>query len=242
MANLAGRMPRETTGTVPVFLTNLSAEDFRPAFNTRSRTASLPANSSAALCTRKLLADLSGNGVRAGAATLLPQSFYARTAAELFHSVDGFDSESLIIFLKQLVMVMREAGMITRTNGYVRAACTAEEADLPLRVFMAFWNYSDWSDLFPSMPDLARELQENRYMMLELIMGYAASFTIETLASDFAISTGARRTSLLILSSFIDYSFCGMLARFALARYADTSESVMLSLTDEGRGCLSLVD
>ena len=202
----------------------------------------LPCNSSAMVCSNYIVNTISKEKIRKGYNSFLPQSFYTKAVSFLFSQLDGFDNETLTIFLKQIAMILRHSSVLYCEGSYIKTSKTFFQSSPEAILFQAFWTYPNWADLFPSMPEAARALQTNKYILVENMLGYKDAFSIEQLCSDYILTTGFSSCTFLLLSSFIDFSFCSMLERFGILNYVKNSDKVEVEFALGGKNFISSLD
>jgi len=170
---------------------------------------------------------------------VLPEEFYARCAAEILDkslSRAKDDPELLVIYLKQMVIILKSAGFIGMEGGSWRVSGKSVGEAPYQAVFNAFWNQVRWEDIFPSMPDAAVELKRNRGILLDIMMRRSGGFAIDALAREFFDLTGFCGSDDIILISFLDFYFFTWLEHFALLEYDDAKEGpVTARITGLGR-------
>ena len=165
----------------------------------------------------------------------LPPRFYTNCASRLFYTMENADSGSLLIFLKQTSMILKECGAIYSKDERI----FADRKKMTFgNLFSAFWNYNPWNALFPSVPEFADSMQKNKTALLELILSYDEVFSVDRLSRDYCMLTGLKYQNFLLLSSFVDFSVISLLIRFGLLEYVSTDSEVSVRLTKHGRAFL----
>jgi hypothetical protein len=151
------------------------------------------------------------------------------------------DAETLLIHLKQAVIMLRSAGVIENASGCAVIAESLPDADhLYAFLFTAFWNRTKWDEIFPSIPGAAKELKRNRNILIDLILRKRGAFTIDTAAAEFFEMTGFGRRNDIYLVSFLDFYFFTWLRHFGLVSFRERSDSdpVQAYITPIGRSFL----
>lgn len=165
----------------------------------------------------------------------LPPRFYTNCASRLFYTMENADSGSLLIFLKQTSMILKECGAIYSKDDRI----LADRKKLTFgNLFSAFWNFNPWNALFPSVPEFADSMQKNKTAILELILSYDEVFSVDRLSRDYCMLTGLKYQNFLLFSSFVDFSVISLLIRFGLLEYVSTDNEVSVRLTKHGRAFL----
>jgi hypothetical protein len=171
-------------------------------------------------------------------------SFY-NTCASLFLSshCEVEDKDLLVIFFKQMMMLLKHCGIVKACSGsvHVERSDLSPEA-LYLEVFNAFWDGVLWDHLFPSMPRLASMLQRDRYVLVELLASRAGVFTVEEIASDYSDIMGIPCDDMLLYVSFFDFSFFTWMSHFGIINYDHDAEKVQAVTTDWGRSFFSAME
>jgi hypothetical protein len=141
------------------------------------------------------------------------------------------DNELLLVYLKQTNNILRNADIISEPLTDINKFSMG----FYLKLFTSFWNSTDWTELFPSMPDLAYLLFQKRHVIRELLINQKNKFRADCFSSAVFKSTGIKNNLLNI--SFIDFSIYTWLSHFDIIRYIPGEEysPVMLELTNHGR-------
>jgi len=148
------------------------------------------------------------------------------------------DDELIVIYVKQLIHVLRLCGLIENLDGiaHVNRVYSSEE-DLFNKIFNAFWNDSDWADIFPSSPDAARELKRNRTILTDVMLRSDSGTKLEAIANEFFELTAFSTRNNLFMISFLDFYFFTWLKHFGLIMYTDNANnnSIYIKVTGNGR-------
>lgn len=171
-------------------------------------------------------------------------AFYAECVVR-YHSMhnDIEDKELLVYFLKQMMILLRHCGIVSASDGsvkLVRAAVPVEA--LYLEIFNAFWSGVSWDSLFPSMPGLAKLLQDDRYVLVELLGARDSDFTVEEIARDYIEIMGVPCDDLLMCISFFDFSVFNWMSLFGVIRYTKDDLRVKAEMTEWGRSFLLAIE
>jgi hypothetical protein len=173
---------------------------------------------------------------------IFSEDFYIRCADDLLQLNSSLsERDLLIIYLKQSVHILEECGIIyTDDNKIVSAEKGLTVERLYRRLFNSFWNELDWKSIFPSSPEAAQSLQENRYPFAELLSGSYSAVSIEVLANDFFEVTGICARNDFFMISFLDFYLLTWLRHFGIVEYSSSSKDglVYVTLTDAGRTLL----
>ncbi len=173
---------------------------------------------------------------------IFSEDFYSRCADDLVRLNSSlYERDLLIIYLKQSVHILEESGIIYRDgNNIVSAEKGLTGERLYRRLLNTFWNDLDWESIFPSSPEAAESLQENRYAFAELLSGSYSAVSIEVLANDFFEVTGICSRNDFFMISFLDFYLLTWLRHFGIVEYSTSSNDglVYATLTDAGRTVL----
>lgn len=151
------------------------------------------------------------------------------------------DNELLIIYLKQLVMIIKNTDLYNKKNNILSGRnLLLNKIQLYLKILDSFWNKSIWSELFPSMPDAASRLMKNKNVMVDLVLKNKNNFKIADISNDFSSLTGISKPNDLFFISFLDFYFFTWLSHFGIIRYINGAdiEPVEIELTEHGRRIL----
>jgi len=135
------------------------------------------------------------------------------------------DLDLLLIYLKQLVIIFRDSDLLCDEESFAKAITQLSSNDsihsiFPM-LFISFWNRVNWEEIFPSIPEAAKKLKENRTIMINLLINQSDSFRIDKISNDFFRLTGFGKKNDLCLLSFLDFYFFTWLSFFGIIRYLD---------------------
>jgi len=182
---------------------------------------------------------LSSEKIIAGKGNSLPEKFYDEVSETLLQE-DG-DKELIVINLKQLANIMKRGGLIVFKD---KAAVVSEgfqnRDSLYFRLLQSFWNETEWSDIFPSSPEAAVKLHENRNIFAELIQGFYTEVSVEDISNDFFEMTDIAERNDYFMISFLDFYLIAWLRNFGIIDYSSrtNTEIIYLSIQDYGREIL----
>ncbi len=182
---------------------------------------------------------LSSEKVIAGKGNSLPEKFYDEIAETLLQ--ENSDKELNIIYLKQLANVMKRGGLILfKDKSAVVSESFQDRNSLYFRLLQSFWNETDWSDIFPSSPEAAVKLYENRNSFSELIQGFYTEVSVEDFSNDFFEMTDIAERNDYFMISFLDFYLIAWLRNFGIIDYSSrtNTEIIYLSIHDYGREIL----
>ena len=148
------------------------------------------------------------------------------------------DTDLIIIYLKQLMIIMRHGNFLQNFKGIARIKRDIlSNNTMFLTLFYSFWNNVQWEDIFPSLPNAARELKRNRQVMIDLMVNQAGMFRIDRVTNDFFINDTFSGKRDIYLISFLDFYFFTWLKFFGITRYLLDlpDEPVQVELTEYGR-------
>jgi hypothetical protein len=177
----------------------------------------------------------------------LDEAFYSACIEEAAH--EGMlalvkDRELLLIYIKQMVLLLRNAGIISLKKVRAVANKSYENSFLFLvDLFDSFWNKSPWRKLFPSDPEAAAKLKTLRTMLKEIILSAENRTDIEKLSNDFFNLTGFASENDLFMISFLDFYVFTWLKHFGLVHYfvSGKNSAVSIELTNTGKIFFSAV-
>jgi hypothetical protein len=155
---------------------------------------------------------------------------------EVFTEID--DIELFTIYLKQFAIILRNSDLFSKTNGIARIVSnTAHYKDIYLSLFYSFWIKVKWQDIFPSIPDVARELKRNKGVVVDLILNAGNEFSIADISKVIIELIGLGDSNNLILVSFLDFYFFTWMEHFAILRFTSGKgeELVNASITAHGK-------
>ena len=173
---------------------------------------------------------------------IFSEEFYSRCADDLIRLNSSVqERDLLVIYLKQSVHILEESGIIyIDENKIVSAEKGLAGERLYRRLFNSFWNELDWKAIFPSSPEAAQSLHENRYVLAELLSGSYSAVSIEVLANDFFDVTGICSRNDFFMISFLDFYLLTWFKHFGIVEYSSNSNDglVYVAPTDDGRTAL----
>ncbi|MCX8124670.1 MAG: hypothetical protein N3F66_11005 [Spirochaetes bacterium] len=159
-----------------------------------------------------------------------PQNFYSLCVEAL---LDGplahYDSDLLVIYCKQAVIMLKSAGIIN--NNSIE---TPNLVELYRRLFAAFWNKCNWKNLFPSGGYISNEIKSNRHLLLDIILSSNHPVTLDSIARTYFELTGIANPHDLFAISLLDFSVITWLSFFGIIEYvhSDINKPVTISLTN----------
>jgi hypothetical protein len=175
------------------------------------------------------------------------QDFYnlcLARASEHLLTQEMHDTELLIIYMKQCLLLLRLCGILMNDGGYAKI-CEQEisGSSLYFRLFRAFWDQADWEVLFPSDADSARELKKSKNILKDLVLNHHGSTRLDSVINEFFDMTGFSRGNDLVMISFLDFYFFTWLNHFSMIMYAHAPvhAPVCISVTEAGRKILNSV-
>ena len=177
--------------------------------------------------------------------SIFPEEFYSACADDLIEQSSSIqDRELLIIYLKQSAHILEKSGIIVKEkDNSIHIAEVQSKLSLYRKIFDSFWNRLEWRTIFPSSPEAADSLYENRESFIALLSGYYESVNVEVLANDFFDLSGICPKNDSFMISFIDFYLLTWLKHFGILEYSYTKndDNVYVSLTESGRSLLKSI-
>ena len=198
------------------------------------------------LC-RFLLAEIRSECPMQGRDCYLSESFYlkcARRIRETDLSKDMPDWDTLLIHLKQMANILQAGSVLHVRNGMITVRDGAESGtDLYHLLLTTLWDRVPWEHIFPSDPLAARNMQRNRSVMRDILLGWHHCVPVESVANEFFCRTGLSVKNDLFHISFLDFYLFSWLRNFDIIKYLPSVESapVAIEITERGRKILSLL-
>jgi len=169
-------------------------------------------------------------------------AFYASCVVRYLSMYDDVnDRDLLVIFAKQIMIMLKHSGAVSVSEGGVSCSAGIHES-VYMTVFNAFWNGVSWSRLFPSMPQVADVFQEDRYILVEMLSSREGLFSVEDLARDYYSIMPVPCDDIMLYVSFFDYSFFSWMSHFGIIRYSSDEGKVRAELTGWGRNFLAILE
>lgn len=176
---------------------------------------------------------------------MFPEDFYSACADDLLTLNPSVqDRELLLIYLKQSVHILEKSQIIIKEDDnsiHIKDGLSKET--LYRKIFNSFWNSLEWKEIFPSSPEAADSLYENRESFIALLSGYYGEVNIEALANDFFDLSEICPRNDSFMTSFIDFYLLTWLKHFGILEYssAENDEAVYVYLTESGRSLLKTI-
>lgn len=171
----------------------------------------------------------------------LGNKFYNDLAVTLKDTSTVNDTELLTIYLKQMTNVMRAGNLISEKSGqvYTNGIFAGKDTLYP-RLLRSFWNECDWREIFPSSPEAAEQIHDNRDALLEFVRGTVSEISVEDISNDFFTATGICETNDYFMISFMDFYLLTWLKHFGIIEYniKGDHEIVYISVNEYGRRVL----
>ena len=176
----------------------------------------------------------------------LPESFYrkcleaARNAGEM---VDVPDDSILIISMKQMMHILRSAGIAKIENGKAfMEPCLINGQARYFLILDAFWNMVKWRDIFPSDIEAADSLMRDRTIMTDIMLRRGNKIEINDLTNEFFDMTGFAAMNDIYAVSFIDFYMFFWLKNFNIINYYNAGGKIFIEVTGIGKKLLSYVN
>ncbi len=154
------------------------------------------------------------------------------------------DEELLLIYCKQIVNLLNASKLLKNVNDAARVeGFDFSDRNIFMVLFSSLWNRVDWADIFPSDPESAQELKENKAIIKDLLLSIKSKKDINSFANEFFCLTGFARENDILLISFIDFYLLTWFSHFGIIRYHYNKyhDPVNIELTDTGRKVLLAV-
>jgi len=181
------------------------------------------------------------NGAECGSDLSFADSFY-NSCVDAYCGgahLSADEHELLVIHAKQIMIMLRHLGVIVYDNGKVGAAV---ENICYNALFNSFWNKSQWSSLFPSLEPVAEAMQDDRFLLAELLLSRGERFLVDEIASEYFMGASSVKEMLLYVS-FFDYSFFTWMRNFGIVSLCESRDGrVYAELTPWGRSFLSSIE
>ena len=169
--------------------------------------------------------------------------FYNQLADTIVDTAPVNDKELLIIYLKQMVNIMRSAELISDRDGqaFITEIFSGKDFLYPV-LLRSFWNECDWRIIFPSSPEASEQIHDNREAFLELLQSAIVEVSVEDLSNDFFNTTGICDINDYFMISFVDFYLLTWLKHFGIIEYniKGDHDIVLITVNDYGRKILNL--
>jgi len=169
----------------------------------------------------------------------LPQNFYSLCVDKLLDGpLANYDSDLLVIYCKQTVIMLKAAGLINENS--VEAVNAVE---LFRRLFLAFWNKCNWKNLFPSGGYISNDIKNNRQLLLDIILSSNKPVQLDSIARTYFELTGIAKPYDLFAISLLDFSVITWLSFFGIIEYIHTAPDmpVTIALTNNAYHLVHLI-
>lgn len=178
------------------------------------------------------------NGAECGSDLSFADDFYSSCVDDFCGGshVQADERELLVIHAKQIMIMLRNLGIIVNNKG--RAAVAVDGVGYNA-LFNSFWNKSSWSCLFPSLEPVANAMQDDRFLLAELLLSREERFLVDEVAAEYFMGASSVKEMLLYVS-FFDYSFFTWMRNFGIVSLCESRDGrVHAELTSWGRSFLS---
>lgn len=194
---------------------------------------------------RLLIGIVKNNSYKTGKGCSFNNDFYKKCSlavhsCELREEVD--DEELIAIYIKQTMQLLRVSELVFARKGTAMVSePDVSDERLFIKLFLSFWNEVNWEDIFPSDPDAAVDLKENRSFIRDILLRHSSRVKLSDIANNFFNMTGFAALNDIMQISFLDFYLFTWLKHFGLIRYIENSRSnpVYVELTEFGRIFLS---
>lgn len=141
-----------------------------------------------------------------------------------------------------MVNIMRSADLIADRDGqaFITEIFSGKEKLYPV-LLRSFWNECDWTVIFPSSPEAAEKIHDNREAFLEMLKATLTEISVEELSADFFSATGICDTNDYFMISFVDFYLFTWLKHFGIIEYDVNGDHdiVLVTVNDYGRKVLN---
>lgn len=151
---------------------------------------------------------------------------------------DGFDDiESAVITIKQLIILLTHCTHINMFNRLYDSQTANSYIYAYYCLFETFMNRVQWENLFPSMPETARELNLRKIELLKLILEQKDYFRIDKFSEKIITKLSLYSKLDIYFISFLDFSIFTWLSYFGIIKYltGKDNEPVKVKITQHGR-------
>lgn len=171
--------------------------------------------------------------------SMFSEDFYSECADEVMEKSSLVDDRELVvIYLKQSVHMLEMSGILfADKDSIIHVKKGLSDERIYRSLINSFWNRVDWKTIFPSSPESAALLHQNRELFADLLCGYYGPVNIEALSNDFFDLTEITFRNDYFMISFIDFYLLTWLKHFGIIEYHNNSADniVNIYLTESGR-------
>ncbi|MBN2039863.1 MAG: hypothetical protein JW864_07480 [Spirochaetes bacterium] len=214
--------------------------------NTGSELHSSISNTDVCKLTKSILQNTDSHYLWSNSKKIFNNNFYSLCIEELADSErfsKNYDIELLLLFLKQLAMILRETDRLIETGRKLKEnRFLFFSFKLYRNLLDSFWNKTSWEKIFPSMPEFAMYLHDRRNLIIDLIFRNGKTkFRIDKLCESFLESSGFGEINDIYLISFIDFYLLTWLSHFGLIKYLNGNdyEPVKIEVTNFARAVIN---
>ncbi len=151
-------------------------------------------------------------------------------------------SKDIIIFYVKQIFIMLKNGRIVNTDcGKYSLMQDFTDSDLCFCLFESFWQITDWSCLFPSMPAAASKLQNNKLIIINMMLLCKKNIDVTEFSRKLLSEIGFKADDEMLFISFVDFSIFNWFALFGFIKYSSycCDDAVVVRITPFGRSFLS---
>lgn len=149
------------------------------------------------------------------------------------------DHDIITIRAKQIMMFVKKANI----QDYINNSRFTNRKKIYYAMFSAFWDLVPWEELFPSLPAAASLMQDDRYLLAELLLSREGVFCVDECAEDYFDMHNRTKREQLLYVSFFDFTFVSILRLFGIVEDVESPDGrVRVSVTPWGRAFLSSLD
>ncbi|HOP61977.1 MAG TPA: hypothetical protein PK358_06280 [Spirochaetota bacterium] len=187
---------------------------------------------------------ISSGDVRTDKEGSLKDGFYSDLAASLQEDRVRGDDELTVIYLKQMMNIMKSCGLVSIDK---RKALISEDIQIKEKLYFkllkSLWDETDWKAIFPSSPETAEKLFRQREIFLGFLEEFYTKVSVEDFANDFYEMTGIAQQNDFFMISFLDFYLLTWFRHFGIIDYisSDNSEVVHIMLNDFGREIIKVL-
>ena len=169
----------------------------------------------------------------------IKDNFYNDCIKSLF-SVSN-DCELFQLYLKQMTLIFKSGYIFENFSNYnLTNIKSSNNILLYMNILESFWKRTDWSRMFPSMPEAALNIRKNKHLLINLMLKKSDKFRIDHFANSFIRRSKYGKENDMLLISFLDFTIFSWFEHFGIINYikGKDSDPVFVILTKHGRKML----
>ncbi|HON15033.1 MAG TPA: hypothetical protein PLA51_01005 [Spirochaetota bacterium] len=198
-------------------------------------------NCYALILAQAIIEKITSGNIKIKADNSFTEDFYISLAREILHLFHENDEELVVIYLKQMMHILRSAGIVQNNKRIATISCSLSREELFIKILKSFWNETEWKNIFPSSPELAERLFSTRSIFIDFLGEFFIPVDIGDFIRDFFEMTEIAERDDAFAISFVEFYLINWMNNFGIVDYESSLTISKVMLSEYGRKILALI-